>query len=68
LAPLYGARHHAADDFVDGQKIDTLTLKFLSIVLTATDWVTPVQTAIAGPVQTAIAGIVHSVTANDPKK
>jgi hypothetical protein len=40
-------------DFSDGQRIHTFKLSLLSIVLTAADWIEPVEKAVAG--------IVHSV-------
>ena len=47
------------DDITDQARIRTLRLKVLSIVLTAADWVNPVETALAN--------IVHSPSDDDKK-
>ncbi len=47
------------EDITDQARIRTLRLRMLSIVLTAADWVNPVETALAN--------IVHSATDDDTK-
>jgi hypothetical protein len=48
------------DDITDQARIKTLKLTILDIVLTAADWVTPIQKAMAE--------IVHSSAGEDDKK